>query len=261
MDNTAPCSTFSTRSNARRAAEKMITAGIAPAVDYGIKPRDDGRFEIVWKTGNGTPATTGEIETEITTATAAESSAATSEPALPAAPAATEAAEAAAAPEQPAAEAEAAPEPTPAADAPIGAESEPAPQGDQDPEVAAFETPRLIAELERRGYRTTQARQRRTQRPVSAPRRSKAAELNEAAARGVTPTKPDVTSHANRHYQRRFDKLAELAAAADWDAVAGYECNGINSYAKMVRQYRDRLVAAHKAQQAAATATEQGAVL
>jgi len=96
MDNTAPCSTFSTRSNARRAAEKMITAGTAPAVDYGIKPRDDGRFEIVWKTGNGTPATTGEIETEITTATAAESSAATSEPALPAAPAATEAAEAAA---------------------------------------------------------------------------------------------------------------------------------------------------------------------
>jgi hypothetical protein len=67
MDNTALCSTFSTRSNARRAAEKMITAGIAPAVDYGIKPRDDGRFEIVWKTGNGTPVTTGEIETEMST--------------------------------------------------------------------------------------------------------------------------------------------------------------------------------------------------
>jgi hypothetical protein len=30
----------------------------------------------------------------------------------------------------------------------------------------------------------------------------------------------------------------------------------VNSYAKMVRQYRDRLVAAHKA---AATATKQGA--
>jgi hypothetical protein len=48
-----------------------------------------------------------------------------------------------------------------------------------------------------------------------------------------------------------------VAAAGDWDAVAGYQCNGVNSYAKMVRQYRDRLVAAHKAQQAAAT--EQGA--
>src|SRR5262249_24443354 len=45
------------------------------------------------------------------------------------------------------------------------------------------------------------------------PRRSKVVEANEAAARGVMPTKPDVTSHANHHYQRRFDKLAELAAA------------------------------------------------
>ena len=85
-----------------------------------------------------------------------------------------------------------------------------------------------------------------------APRRSKAQDRDEAAARGVMPTKPDVTSHANHHYQKRFDKLAELAAAGDWDAVAGYECNGVNSYAKMVRQYRDRLVAAHTAQEAAA---------
>jgi hypothetical protein len=94
----------------------------------------------------------------------------------------------------------------------------------------------LIAELERRGYRTVQARQ------------SKAAELDAAAARGVMPTKPVVTSHWKYPYQRRFDKLAELAAAGDWDAVAAYECNGLNSYSKMVRQYRDRLVAAHKAQ-------------
>jgi len=49
MDDTA-CSTFSTRSNAKRAAEKMLSAGTAPAVDYRIKPRDDGRFEIKWKT-------------------------------------------------------------------------------------------------------------------------------------------------------------------------------------------------------------------
>jgi len=77
-------------------------------------------------------------------------------------------------------------------------------------------------------------------------------ELDEAAARAVMPSTPDVTSHANHHYQKRFDKLAELAAAGDWDGVASYECTGINSYAKMVRQYRDRLVAAHKAQQATA---------
>ena len=46
------------------------------------------------------------------------------------------------------------------------------------------------------------------------------------------------------------DKLAELAEAGDWDAVRAYECTGVNSYAKMVRQYRDRLLAA----QAASTA-------
>jgi hypothetical protein len=48
MDTTA--SSFTARNNAKRAAEKMITNGKAPAVDYGIRPRDDGRFEIVWKT-------------------------------------------------------------------------------------------------------------------------------------------------------------------------------------------------------------------
>ena len=84
MDTTA--NTFTKRQNAKRAAEAMIAKGTAPAVDYGIKPRDDGRFEIVWKTGN--PAvteadvaaaeqnwsepglTTDKIATEIETATA-----------------------------------------------------------------------------------------------------------------------------------------------------------------------------------------------
>jgi hypothetical protein len=58
--NTA-ASSFTARNNAKRAAEKMIANGKAPAVDYGIRPRDDGRFEIVWKT----VPTTGEVETEI----------------------------------------------------------------------------------------------------------------------------------------------------------------------------------------------------
>ena len=59
MDTTP--SSFTARNNAKRAAEKMIANGKAPAVDYGIRPRDDGRFEIVWKT----VPTTGEVETEI----------------------------------------------------------------------------------------------------------------------------------------------------------------------------------------------------
>jgi hypothetical protein len=187
---------YSYRANARHAAEKMIGDGTVPAVDYGIKPRDDGRFEVVWKTGNGAPATTEEIETEITTTTAA----AETEAALPPAPAATEAAQAETAPQR-APEAGAAPQPAPAAAAPIGGESEPTAAGaGRDPELADFEIERLIAELERRGYRSAQARQRGTQRPATGRQPSRAAQLNEAAAHGVMPTKPDVTSHANHHH-------------------------------------------------------------
>src|SRR2546430_17416491 len=64
--NTA-ASSFTARNNAKRAAEKMIAKGKAPAVDYGIRPRDDGRFEIVLKTA----PTNGEVETEIGKATTA----------------------------------------------------------------------------------------------------------------------------------------------------------------------------------------------
>ena len=35
--------------------------------------------------------------------------------------------------------------------------------------------------------------------------------------------------------------------ADDWSAIRGYEVKGINSYAKMVKQYRDRLLVAHEA--------------
>ena len=56
--NDTTASSFTARNNAKRAAEKMIANGKAPAVDYGIRPRDDGRFEIVWKTA----PTIGEVE-------------------------------------------------------------------------------------------------------------------------------------------------------------------------------------------------------
>jgi hypothetical protein len=59
---------YSNRANAKRGAEKMITAGTAPAIDYGIRPRDDGRFEIAWKTAAKASPTTSEEETEIATA-------------------------------------------------------------------------------------------------------------------------------------------------------------------------------------------------
>src|ERR1700720_2358732 len=62
MDATA--SSFSTRSNAKRAAEQMIAKGTAPTVDYGIKP-SNGRFEVVWKTALNAPefAETAEAQT------------------------------------------------------------------------------------------------------------------------------------------------------------------------------------------------------
>jgi hypothetical protein len=231
--------TFTQRSNAKRAAERMIATGTAPAVDYGIKPRDDGGFEIVWKT-----APNADTASEGISGIAASQVVAAAAQADPGA----NAGESSRAANDPAESDSAATAPPPR---PATAAASAAAGAEQDPELAGFETPRLIGELQRRGYRTAQARQSRAQRPARGQRMSKAAELDEAAARGVMPTKPDVTSHANHHYQKRFDKLAELAAADDWDAVAGYECNGINSYAKMVRQYRDRLLAAHAASEAA----------
>ena len=110
METTA--TSFSTRSNAKRAAEQMIAKSVAPAADYGIERRDNGRFEIVWKTaltsaafaetpgaqanhtcedhmlekaeGEGRPNTgpsTDEVEAEIVTAGAtANEAAAPSEP-------------------------------------------------------------------------------------------------------------------------------------------------------------------------------------
>jgi hypothetical protein len=77
---------------------------------------------------------------------------------------------------------------------------------------------------------------------------SKSAELDAAAARGEMPVKPIVTSKANQlQYQKRFDQLEKSALADDWDAVRDYQVKGINSYAKMVKQYRARLLAAHAA--------------
>src|SRR5437868_13849817 len=67
MDTTA--SSFTFRKNAKRAAEAMIRKGTAPAVDYGIRPSDDGRFEIVWKSVKAA-ATSDEVDTEIAQAPA-----------------------------------------------------------------------------------------------------------------------------------------------------------------------------------------------
>src|SRR3984893_9656082 len=118
---------FTLRKNAKRAAEAMIRKGTAPAVDYGIKPSDDGRFEIVWKSAKTAP-TTDEVETEIAKAPANQPAAVSPpEDAPQHAPAATELATTDAAP-QPASEA--ASQPAPTATEPAPAWSEPAPKNE-----------------------------------------------------------------------------------------------------------------------------------
>jgi hypothetical protein len=64
------------------------------------------------------------------------------------------------------------------------------------------------------------------------------------------PEKPVIASEANPGYQKRVDYLAERAEAGDWKAVRAYEVKGVNTYAKMVVRYRDRLLIAHAAHEA-----------
>jgi hypothetical protein len=74
----------------------------------------------------------------------------------------------------------------------------------------------------------------------------------EAIAAGKLPDKaPVVTSEANPHYQKHFDRLFALATAGDWDAVRDYEVKGSNSYSKMIACYRQDLLALHAASEAA----------
>src|SRR3954464_8939347 len=120
MDTTA--SNFTLRKNAKRAAKAMIRKGTALSVDYGIKPSDDGRFEIVWKNA----PTTNETETEIAEASVDQPAAASpTEDASQPTPSAPRPEPTDAAP-QPASGAEPASQPAPAAPEPAPALSEPA---------------------------------------------------------------------------------------------------------------------------------------
>src|SRR5437868_9800953 len=127
MDSTA--SSFTLRKNAKRAAEAMIRRGTAPAVDYCIKPSDNGRFEIVWKIAQAAP-TTDEVEIKIAEASADQPVAPSpTQAASQRAPAATEPATTETAPQR-ASEVEAASQPAPAATKPAAALSEPAPKNE-----------------------------------------------------------------------------------------------------------------------------------
>jgi hypothetical protein len=282
MDTTA--SSFTLRKNAKRAAQAMIRKGTAPAVDYGIKPRDDGRFEIVWKIGKTAPST-DDVETEIAEASADQPAAASpTEDASQPTPSATKPATTDAAP-QPASEAEAASQPAPAGPEPASALSEPVPKNEWphgtrvmvrkgkswreatiisrlDPDHWRAEYPGggsgMFREADIRAYDAE-----RDATPAKQPRRAKATTPQkssrsryaidaEAIAAGRLPQgAPVVTSAANPHYQKHFDRLFALAKAGDWDRVRNYEVKGSNSYSKMVARYRQDLLAVHAASEAA----------
>ena len=275
MDTTA--SSFTARNNAKRAAEKMIANGKAPAVDYGIRPRDDGRFEIVWKT----VPTTGEVETEIATAaTAAEDGHYNTNPRFSvnedpsdAPPYAGAEEAAAAAGNKPAASS------VPASGAPerdnkwpdgtrVMVRNKPKSWSEAtiytrlDAEYWRVQYPSggtgMFKEVDIRAYDP-----KRDATPAEQPRRAKATAPHkssrsryaidpEAIAAGKLPDKaPDITSEANRHYQKHFDRLLALAKAGDWHAVRDYKVTGSNSYSKMVARYRQDLLALHAASEAA----------
>ena len=93
---------------------------------------------------------------------------------------------------------------------------------------------------------------RRTKARAPQKSRSRYAVDPEAIAAGRLPDKaPVVTSKANPHYQKHFDRLFGLAKAGDWDGVRNYEVTGSNSYSKMVARYRQDLLAVHAASEAA----------
>lgn len=271
MDTTA--SSFTARNNAKRAAEKMIANGKAPAVNYGIRPRDDGRFEIVWKTA----PTTGEVEAEIATAaTAAEDGHYNTNPRFSVnedpsdAPPNAGAEEAAAATgnEPAASSVPASGGPEPDNKWPDGTRvmvrnkpkswSEATIYTRLDAEYWRVQYPSggtgMFKEGDLRAYDAERDAKRARQ-----PRRAKAAGRRAASrsryaldpaviAAGKLPDKaPVVTSAANPHYQKRFDELHKLAAAGDWAAVRDYKVSGSNSYSKLVARYQQDLLALHAA--------------
>jgi hypothetical protein len=261
----------------------MIRRGTAPAIDYGIKLSANGRFEIVWKTAKAAPAT-DEVEIQLAGASADEPAAALPTEASQPAPAAAEPATSDAAP-QPMSEAEAASQPAPRVPEPAPELSERAPKNEWshgtrvmvrkgkswheatiisrlDPDHWRAEYPGggsgMFREADIRAYDP-----KRDATPAKQPRRAKAtaAETSsrsryaidpEAIAAGRLPQKaPVVTSAANPHYQKHFDRLFDLAQAGDWDGVRNYEVKGSNSYSKMVARYRRDLLAVHAASEAA----------
>ncbi|HEX3415070.1 MAG TPA: hypothetical protein VHT21_01495 [Stellaceae bacterium] len=96
-----------------------------------------------------------------------------------------------------------------------------------------------------------QSRSAKATAPQQSSRSRYAIDPDTIAAGRLPQRAPLVTSAANPHYQKHFDRLFDLAQAGDWDGVRNYEIKGSNSYSKMVARYRQDLLAVHAASEAA----------
>ena len=270
MDTTA--SGFTARKNAKRAAAKMIANGTAPAVDYGIRPRGDGRFEIVWKT------IIGEVEAEICTAATEDGQYSTNprlsindDPGYAASKAETDETAAATADEPAVSSGPASSATEPENKWPDGTRAmvrkrkswrEAAIVSRLDANYWRAEYPGggsgMFEEADIRAYDgerdakpAAQAGRPKVTEPKKAPR-SRYGIDPAAIAAGLLPDRaPVVTSAANPHYQKHFDELHKLAVGGEWAAVADYKVTGSNSYSKLVARYQQDLLALHAAWEAA----------
>jgi hypothetical protein len=287
METTA--SSFSTRGNAKRSAEQMIAKGTAPAADYGIERRDNGRFQLVWKTasmttewadaaeaqasqpnlrhilGNaegetrpGSDRNASNLETEI-----ARTDTAGHDPTPPNGPTSLTSGC--------------------SEEASIARHLEPENKLPDGTHVMvrkhrSWREAKIISRLdpvywraeytgggsgmfreadiraydvERDATRASQPDRAKAVAPKKAARSKYSIDL-EAIGDGRLPEEPPVvTSAANPHYQKHFDRLFELAKAGRWDAVREYRVSGTNSYSKRVARYRDDLLALHAASEIA----------
>ena len=114
----------------------------------------------------------------------------------------------------------------------------------READIRAYDPERdaSIAEQPRRAKATT---------PQNSSRSRYAIDPETITAGRLPQRAPVVTSAANPHYQKHFDRLFDLAKAGDWDGVRNYEVKGSNSYSKMVARYRQDLLAVHAASEAA----------
>ena len=96
-----------------------------------------------------------------------------------------------------------------------------------------------------------QPRRAKATKPENSSRSRYAIDPETITAGRLPQRAPVVTSAANPHYQKHFDRLFDLAKAGDWDGVRNYEVKGSNSYSKMVARYRQDLLAVHAASEAA----------